>query len=83
VPADLEAGREGKKKSVWFVYLIHRPSGPDNEAKGNEYTTSSVTDDGCLPYKMALVMLTMLPGDGSSGYQSHPHRMKTKIDFMM
>jgi len=24
VPGNLEAGREGKKKSVWFVYLVHR-----------------------------------------------------------
>jgi len=23
-PRNLEAGREGKKKPVWFVYFVHR-----------------------------------------------------------
>lgn len=33
--------------------------------------TCSVTGNCCLPYKAALVMLTVLPGAGSRGYRSH------------
>lgn len=32
--------------------------------------TCSITENGCLPYKMALGMLTTLPGFGSRGYLS-------------
>lgn len=50
VPRNLGAGRKGKKKFVWFVYLVHRSfSEPDNKGKGNEYMTYSVTENGCLP----------------------------------
>lgn len=43
---------------------------PENGGKGNEYMTCSVTENGCLPYEMVLIMLTMLPGTGSRGYWS-------------
>ena len=64
----LEADREGEKKSAWCA----GPSRPDEEGIRDSYMTSSVTENGRLPYKMALVMLTILPGVRSRGYWSHP-----------
>ena len=43
------------------------PSGPVNEGKRDSYVSSSVTENGRLPYKVALVMLTMLPEVRSRG----------------
>lgn len=61
-------------------------SGPDNKGKGNEYVTRLVVENGCLPYKMVLVMLTTLPGVGSNGYQSHqsyPDTSARQISVLM
>lgn len=64
VPKNLEANREGEK-SAW----CKGPSRPDEEAKRDRYLTSSVTENGHLPYKMALVMLTILPEIRNRRYQ--------------
>lgn len=40
-------------------------SGPENEGKGNKYTTCSAIENGFLPYKMASVMLTTVPRLGA------------------
>lgn len=47
----------GKKKSHWCT----GPSGLDEEGKGDWYLISSVTENGCLPYKMAL-FITVFQG---------------------
>lgn len=40
---------------------------PENEGKENTYVTGLVLGNGCLPHKMALMMLTVLPGLGAGG----------------
>lgn len=68
VASNLETGRKEKKKSVWFTWFTG-PSWSENEGK-DEYVTCLVTGNGCLPYKVVIVMLTTLPGVGSRGYWS-------------
>lgn len=53
--------------SNWFTGTL----GPANEGKGNEYVTRSVTENGCLHYKLVLVILTALVGVKSRWYRSH------------
>lgn len=43
-PGSLEADREGKKTSVWFVCLVRRTFRAWLWGKGNEYMTCSVTE---------------------------------------
>jgi len=57
-PGNLEADREGRRSSAWYAEI----SRPDEEGKRDWYVTPSVTENGCLPYKMVLAMLTVLPG---------------------
>lgn len=56
-------GEEEICLSAWFP----GPSVPVDEGKVNQYVTHSVTEDGCLPHKMASVMLTTSPGLGAGG----------------
>lgn len=64
-PRNLGADREGGKKSAWCP----GPSRPYDEGKGDWYMASLVTENCHLPYQTALVMLTILPGVRSRGYQ--------------
>lgn len=64
-PRNLGADREGGKKSAWCP----GPSGPYDKGKGDWYMASLVTENCHLPYQTALVMLTILPGVRSRGYQ--------------
>lgn len=68
---NLEASREGKKKSVWFVYLVPRTFRDWKWRKGNRYVTCSVTENSYFSRKTSLLMLTTLPGIGSRVYWSH------------
>lgn len=62
VPRNLEAVGRGRRNrsdlSNWFT----GPPEPEDEGKGNKYTTCSAIENGFLPYKMALVMLITVPG---------------------
>lgn len=75
VPGSFKTGKEGRKKwaqcpgtlrlvgteeknSVWCL----GPSRPDEERKGDWYMTSVVTENGHLPFELALVKLAILWG---------------------
>lgn len=47
----------GRRKNCLsgFSSGFTEPSWPENEVKGNEDVTCSVTGDGCLPHELALI----------------------------
>lgn len=70
------AGKEGRRwpgtQEPWDWYgdgeevcLVHRTFQTWWGGKEVWFMISSVTENSCLPYKMALVMLTILPGSGA------------------
>jgi len=71
VPRNLKTVGRGRRDLFGLPTLCQGPSGPDNKGEGNEYAAYSVPENGCLPYKVVLVMPATVPGVRSREYRSH------------